>query len=325
MPSRVHWPRRRAFTLIELLVVVAVIALLVGLLLPAVQSAREAAWRVQCLNNLKQLGIALHGYHDAAQTFPAGIMLGIDSMTPGWGWGFHLLPYLEQRPAYDSANLQDYLFMGSNETVATIRLQAFMCPSGGDASPFDSGYLGIHIAARKDPAPAQYVACSGRLKVGVVNPGGLLGLGGQGDGAFYSNSRISIAGVADGLSQTLFVGERSRNVADATWAGAPASVSPLCTKSTWAIKACESSMFMLLGRTGPGTSPDLLPYEGATTSYTPNAPDSGPDGFWSLHPGGCHFLMGDGSARSIRSTISGSVFSALGSVAGGEIVGASDY
>jgi prepilin-type N-terminal cleavage/methylation domain-containing protein len=323
MPTRHARPRRRAFTLIELLAVVSIIALLVALLLPAAQSAREAARRVQCLNNLKQVGIALHGYHDAVGAYPPGILLDIDGITPGWGWGFHLLPHLEQRAVYDSANLQQYLFQGSNETVGSAHLAGFLCPSGGGTGPFDSGFLGIRMSGRKPPAVAQYVASSGWLRVGWEAPGAL-GIQGKGDGVFYRNSRTTIADVADGLGPTLFVGERSRNVADATWAGSPAATAPLCTKTSWPVEVCESSMFMVLGRTG-GPSPDLLRVGAATTSYIPNAPEAGPDGFWSRHPGACHFLMGDGGVRAIRPSVARPAFAALGSRAGGEVVGGTDF
>ena len=97
----------RAFTLIELLVVIAIIGLLIGLLLPAVQAAREAARRMQCQNNLKQIGLAMHGYHDVWQSFPPAYLArpvtGLE-LGSGWAWGTLVLPYLEQRPVYDAAN-----------------------------------------------------------------------------------------------------------------------------------------------------------------------------------------------------------------------------
>lgn len=322
MPPRHARPRRRAFTLIELLVVVFIIALLIALLLPAAQAAREAARRAQCLNNLKQIGIALHGYHDAVGAFPPGILLDIDAITPGWGWGFNLLPHMEQRAVYDSANLQQYLFQESNETVRAVHLAAFLCPSGGGVDSFDSGFLGIRMGGMP-AAVAQYVASSGWLRVGWEDPGAL-GIQGEGDGVFHRNSRTRIADVADGLAMTLFVGERSRDVADAAWVGSPAASVPLCTKSSWPIEVCESSMFMVLGRTG-GPSPDMLRVGSATTSHIPNAPEAGPDGFRSRHPGACHFLMGDGGVRAIRPSVALPVFAALGSRAGGEVVGASDF
>src|SRR6516164_352800 len=109
MQSKARWKRnRRAFTLIEVLVVISIIGLLVALLLPAVQAAREAARRIQCVNNLKQLGLALHTYESASRSFPPGYVSSFDASGndtgPGWGWGAMLLPQIEQKPLFDTVN-----------------------------------------------------------------------------------------------------------------------------------------------------------------------------------------------------------------------------
>ncbi len=313
----------RAFTLVELLLVVLIIALLVGLLLPAVQAARESARRSQCINNLRQIGLSLHAYHDGQGAFPPGL-LGNAGGAPGWGWGLGLLPYLEQMAPFNAANL-GYAVLGlQNQTVVTIPLASFVCPSTGGSGPFDAGFLAVSISGRSMPAPAQYVASSGWLRAGMKIGPNLVALDGTGDGVFYRNSRTSIAEIGDGMSQTLFVGERSRNVADASWIGVPIAALPLCTKATWTVQACDTSMFMVLGRSG-GPSPDLFQSGDTGLAHTPNALDAGPDGFWSLHPGICNFLFGDGAARPIRGTIDPRVFSALASRAGGEVTSADQF
>ena len=126
--------RRRAFTLIELLVVIAIIAVLIALLLPAVQAAREAARRVQCINNLKQLGIALHNYNDAMGVFPPGYLSLMDPVTfdndgPGWGWASFSLSQMEQTPVYNSINFVMGIEFPANQTARVTTLASFFCPS----------------------------------------------------------------------------------------------------------------------------------------------------------------------------------------------------
>src|SRR5881275_1807597 len=129
--------RPRAFTLIELLVVIAIIAVLIGLLLPAVQKVREAANRMSCTNNLKQIGLALHSYHDGMGFFPPGYLDGNtdpnstpdNDVGPGWGWASFLLPYLEQGNIYKQINFNQGIGTGSNAAVAQMSLKVYLCPS----------------------------------------------------------------------------------------------------------------------------------------------------------------------------------------------------
>jgi prepilin-type N-terminal cleavage/methylation domain-containing protein len=126
--------RNRAFTLIELLVVIAIVATLIALLLPAVQAAREAARRTQCTNNLKQIGIALHNYHDAFGAFPRGYLSLMDPLTfdndgPGWGWVSFSLNQMEQLPVYNSINFVLGIEFPANLTARLTVLGSFLCPS----------------------------------------------------------------------------------------------------------------------------------------------------------------------------------------------------
>jgi prepilin-type processing-associated H-X9-DG protein len=314
----------RGFTLIELLVVIFTIGLVVALLLPAVQSAREAARRVQCANNLKQIGLALHGYHDVWQKFSAAYLTrhvtGLE-LGAGWAWGTLVLPYLEQMPLYDAANfnlgfgdVSDDLFgLRENATVRLASVSIFLCPSAeGGEGPIDLGG-GAHLAT----SPGQYIASAGWMDTSQTPI--------QGTGVLYPNSRIALADVSDGTSETLMIGERSRNLADAAWPGSIGSRAepvPLCTKAGWPVQSCVGLMFLLMGRTGPASDIISGSIPGGST---PNNQAAGADAFWSRHPGGCNFLFCDGSVRFIKGTVAAMVFTGLASRAGGEIIGGNQY
>jgi type II secretory pathway pseudopilin PulG len=313
--------------LIELLVVITIIAVLIALLLPAVQAAREAARRAQCANNLKQIGLAQHGYHDVWQTFPPAYLArpvtGLE-LGAGWAWGTLILPYSEQRPLYDAANFDlgfgevsspsGYLGLFENGTVRRTSVSTFLCPSGGGGEgPLDLGYNSGHVVT----SPGQYVASAGWMDSSRSPI--------QGTGVLYPNSRVAVDDVSDGTSATLMVGERSRNLADAAWPGAfgsHAEPAPLCTKRGWPVESCVGLMFLLMGRTGPSSDIVSGSIPGGST---PNHPGAGADGFWSRHPGGCEFLLCDGSVRFMKETLDPQVFDALASRAGGEVVGDDQY
>jgi prepilin-type processing-associated H-X9-DG protein/prepilin-type N-terminal cleavage/methylation domain-containing protein len=307
------------FTLIELLVVIAIIAVLIGLLLPAVQSAREAARRVQCANNLKQIGLAMHNYHLSVDVFPPGYVsstndgtLGGVEIGPGWGWGTMILPQLEQRPLFSAINFSVQIIAPSSDTIRQSSLSVFLCPSStGNSGPvvlFPFGSTSGAMPVVNDLSPGQYVASAGQFDPGdsAANNNGL----------FYRNSRIGERDVSDGLSQTLMVGERSRNVADATWVGAiPATQG--CTNLNWPIRDCEPANVMVLAHTGPSPVQAWVD--------VPNYKGAGADDFWSLHPGGCNFLFCDGSVRFVKETVNPRVFTALSTRAGGEALSAEQF
>lgn len=330
---------RRGFTLIELLVVIAIIGVLVGLLLPAVQKVREAASRMSCTNNLKQMGLALHSYHDAMSLFPPGYIDGNTSpnstpdndVGPGWGWASYLLPYLEQGNVYNQINFRAPIGTGVNAAVSQLPLKIFQCSSDSFPDAFS-----VYDSNFKSPitkvASSNYVGCSGWLECfrgatgniavgqGDDGLGGVFGPGGR--GLFWRNSRTRIADITDGVSNTIFVGERSSNHAPATWTGAvPGGRCP-----AW-MATMPPAPYSL----PPGPAYDNADFGEAmvlahcNATHLPNAdfPIFDPDVFYSKHPNGANFLLGDGSVRFISSSVNPSTYQALSTIGGSEVL--SDY
>ncbi|MBI3862310.1 MAG: DUF1559 domain-containing protein [Planctomycetia bacterium] len=295
--------RRRGFTLIELLVVIAIISVLVALLLPAVQQAREAARRTQCRNNLKQLGLALHNYHSAHNTFPPGYVAGAayPATSNGWGWCAQLLPHLDQTPLYNSINFQAPIENAANLPWLAKTLPGMLCPSdltGGSFSISDAtGTVMIPAAA-----PASYAATVGDddSEADALT----------GNGVFYRNSRTRISDIIDGTSTTVLVGERAFAYVNATWSGAPnnavVTAGPL---NPWKLATASSPVFVQVHNNWINIMTDS---------------DGGLDDFSSLHAGGVQLLFADGSVRFIASiTTDGPLrraFWGMGTRAGGEVV-----
>src|SRR5262249_27193955 len=209
--------KRRGYTLIELLVVIAIIAVLLGLLLPAVQKVREAASNLRCKNNLKQIGLALHNYHDTHLYFPPGYIDGNtdpnstpdNDLGPGWGWAAFLLPQLEQGNVYNQINFRQPVGAGVNAGISQQPLAIFQCPS----DPYQQAFP-VYDSTFTNPiatvAHGNYVGCNGWEECfngaggnpqGGSGTDGLSGGYGQsGVGLFYRNSRTRIADVPDRLS-----------------------------------------------------------------------------------------------------------------------------
>jgi prepilin-type N-terminal cleavage/methylation domain-containing protein/prepilin-type processing-associated H-X9-DG protein len=337
-------PWHRGFTLIELLVVIAIVGVLIGLLLPAVQKVRESAQRTQCTNNLKQIGLALHGYHDANEWFPPGYVDGNtdpdstpdNDVGPGWGWAALILPYLEQNNVYTQINFSVGVGLGSNRVISQQPLTVFQCPADSFQQAFpvyDSNFTNPIATV----AHGNYVGCNGWEECfngaggnpqGGSGTDGLAGSFGQrGAGLFYRNSRNKIASVTDGLSSTIFVGERSSNHSPTTWTGAvtggrcPAwmATQPFTTPYT----PPELAAIGPNGSAYDNADFDealVLAHGNATHLPSADSPFFDPDVFYSMHTGpGANFLFGDGSVHFLTSSINPLTYQYLCTIAGGEV------
>ena len=291
--------QRKGFTLVELLVVIAVIGVLIALLLPAVQAARESARRCSCCNNLKQVGLAMHMHHNTYGRLPAG-WDGYDAGgrpfalgEPGWGWAARILTFVEQ--ANVEKNLINYKLPvtdPANDRARVFPIGTFRCPSDIGEKTFlnvdphapGGGSLPAEFAT------ANYVGVWGTQDMHVCND---LGPGNQcrSDGSFFHNSNLRFGDILDGLSQTFLVGERSSRLDYSTWVGAQAGYDDSATR--------------ILG----------------TAEYPPNLWTGDIYNFNSLHPSGRHFLVADGSVRIIPETIDTAVYHALCTRSGSDSVG----
>jgi prepilin-type N-terminal cleavage/methylation domain-containing protein/prepilin-type processing-associated H-X9-DG protein len=301
--------KRRGFTLIELLVTIGVIAVLCALLLPAVQAARQAARVAGCANNLKQMGLALHTYHDAYGAFPMGYV-AVNSRdpyqtSPGWGWASMILPGVEQSALFDSANFQVPVEQPANVTASITAIAVYTCPS--DRNP------GRFRAVRADGTLVgtfytnSYAACYGAGLEIDDQPD-------SGNGLFRRNSGVRVADVLDGTSSTIALGERGACLVKTPWVGTPNQAVSIFTSNS-------SFQGYPTGYVGHGAELVLAHFDGVNF----NARGTGPDDFYSPHPQGGNFLFADGSARFLRSTTDLGILRALCTRDGGEIVSASAY
>jgi prepilin-type N-terminal cleavage/methylation domain-containing protein/prepilin-type processing-associated H-X9-DG protein len=319
----------RAFTLIELLVVIAIIAVMISLLLPAVQAAREAARRIQCTNNLKQIALALQSYHDQRGSFPTTTLrFKGDPTCIGCGYGAlytcrtQILPQIEQAPLYNAINFS-YLYspygMGDvvavpiNNTVSGSLVASYVCPSDRMGTPGISGYgagrTGMIVPDSNYPASAGTKVVLGNTWAG--NPG--LCTAGAEEGAMYEFRAVKLNEFTDGTSNTLLVGEMGRG----QWG---------IGMGDWFAGWCDS--VQRLSSVGVNRR-YVAPLPLAEKMFEEaNSPLTGPQsnlGFGSYHPGGANFAFTDGSVRFIKETTDLRVLSALGTRAGGEVTSASDY
>jgi prepilin-type N-terminal cleavage/methylation domain-containing protein/prepilin-type processing-associated H-X9-DG protein len=259
----------RAFTLVELLVVMAIIAILLALLVPAVQSVRASATETQCLNNLRQLGIALHHHHDAKRRFPAARGLHPEKITSAQGWMYQLLPYLDQ------SNLQnEHLDIWG--AVPTQQVGMFLCPADPRVSAAGSGMWSAGLTEAGLTWYVGVVGSEGRSPSSQVDPAHF--------GIFQVDSAgVRIGAITDGASNTLMVGERPPS-SDLTWG--------------WWYFSDLDNLLATQDYVGPSTGliPSTCPVPGMFGPGNPNnICDTGH--FWSLHKGGGNWLFGDGSVR----------------------------
>ncbi len=286
--------RPRAFTLVELLVVIAIIGVLVALLLPAVQMAREAARTSQCKNHLKQLGLAAHQYHDAMRQLPAGWIADKPEGLPGWGWTPALLPYLEQRNLAESIIQRDLPISNSlNQQARETVLPFLLCASDGRPK-IVTIFSGKNAGDEEGAFAANIEVGTPLFRLARSNYVGVFGISeveeapDAGEGAFYFCSRVRFAQITDGLSNTFLVGERGTKQGHSVWAGV--------------VPGANEAMERIVG----------------LGDHVPNDPHHHFDDFSSFHPGGVHFLYGDGSVQRINNTIDVNVYQALCTIAGGE-------
>jgi prepilin-type N-terminal cleavage/methylation domain-containing protein/prepilin-type processing-associated H-X9-DG protein len=325
---------RAAFTLVELLVVIAIIGVLVALLLPAIQAAREAARRTQCANHLRQIGVALHNYHDAQQVFPpayvgdpytSGTVNGVSfpdgnaNGPSGFAWGAMLLPQLEEANLHARFNMKVACWAAENLAAAKTRVEVFLCPSatgGSDGFKLDRGQ-GDAWDPELSPTPfdpsiefahSHFVTNAGIhqpwgrnsaftdfTKAETVTAGSITSQE-YIEGPFYRNSRLRMKDIVDGTANTVFIGEHSSMLSNKTWVGVvPFAVT--CPKPPFA-SACNSGGALVAAHSGPDTHdrPDIV-------IHAPNHPFGHTDEMYAEHPTGANTLFGDGSVRFIPEEI----------------------
>jgi prepilin-type N-terminal cleavage/methylation domain-containing protein len=323
---------RFGFTLIELLVVIAIIAILIGLLLPAVQKVREAAARMSCLNNLKQMGLALHNYEGANGSFPPGFIAQTPSgpgqtmsnqesdYTPGWSFFALMLPYIEQG---NLGNLIDYklpILHPNNKAGRETLVKLYVCPS--DTSPRLINLTDSGPTTWSHPHNYAYPPASSPLTVlgqaSVCSYAGCLGTLGyeeqQFTGVFHRNSNVRIADITDGTSNTVGVGERTSRFSENSWVG-----------PVWQQETVYAKTAPRYNPTQPSfqcrATPTAVLVHVRISSLQPNHPNNSPGSFFSSHHGGAQFLNMDGSCRFISASVSVETYRNLCSRDGGEIVG----
>jgi len=350
----------RGFTLVELLVVIAIIGILIGMLLPAVQQVREAARRTTCANNLRQVGLAMQNYEGAFKHFPPGfsstptrngtvpsgefIAPSTWNASPGWGWGAHLLPFMEGKNIHDRIDFRSAIWSADQRDVIQTQIPVFLCPSAsGDKeaftvvdeskTPYSPDGITPIILGR-----SHYVASHGQEsawgseagpdKTGTVFTNiytfdtTTITINGDvsrvADGPFYRNSETKISEIRDGTTHTIFLGEHSSRLSDKTWVGVVpgATVHPQFSSPE---NGPDGSATLVLFHMGP--SGGELDITGFPIIHPVNFPTYHVGQMYAEHPGGGNVGMGDGSVQFIGETVDLITWAELSSMNEGEVVG----
>jgi len=295
-------PRRDSgFTLIELLVVIAIIAVLIALLLPAVQAAREAARRVQCVNNLVQVGVALQNYESAHEMLPAGVVNPTGPIVDApkgyhFSWMVQILPYIEQGNAFKRINFNAGVYDPANSTVRAHMISVFLCPS-------NPNFRGTSSAGGNN-----FAACHNDVEAPIDS---------KNKGTFFLNSHVRYEDITDGSSFTIFVGEKAHG-GDLGWMSG--------TRAT--LRNTGSGVNFTRGAVTGGLAADDDGDAGRGGKAGAGA-DMDPDlyvgGFSSRHPGGANFLFGDGSVRFLKNSINPRILRRLAARADGDMISADQF
>ncbi len=354
MKKRRIWSRR-AFTLVELLVVIAIIGVMVGLLLPAVQAAREAARRMSCSNNLRQIGLAAHNYHSAYNRFPSGYVsyatntgvapasVHMDPNTwdagPGWGWAAGLLSFAEGNAVVENLKWDEPIWSPYNERAIASTLPMFLCPSttGGDEPFVVTEEMGVPLVIdgrQVRLGRSHYVASHGQESCWGECGSALTGevftniytstttivtidgdSGRVADGPFFRNSKTSFRHILDGTSNTIFFGEHSSALSEKTWVGV---VPGAFTHPRLISPENNSDAAATLTLVHAGPSGGELDITGFPIIHPVNFPTYHVGQMFSEHPGGGNIGLGDGSVRFVSNFVDLILWAELSSMDEGE-------
>jgi prepilin-type N-terminal cleavage/methylation domain-containing protein/prepilin-type processing-associated H-X9-DG protein len=344
--------KNAAFTLVELLVVIAIMGILVALLLPAIQAAREAARRIQCTNNLKQLGLAVLNYESAQKGLPPGYIsnsLAVpvpatrDAATwdapPGWGWTAFLLPHLEQAGISQQADMEMPLWHPRHTELIRTSIAVLLCPTdSGEREPFlvtDPSGQPLSIEGRQvELGRSNYVASHGQescwgtcgadptatvftnIYTSETTEVEVKGdVSKVGDGPFYRNSHVRVRDITDGLSNTLFLGEHSSKLSDKTWVGVVPGALTL-PKFNSPENGDDAAATLVLVHGGP--SGGELDITGSPIIHPVNFPTFHVGQMYSEHPGGGNVCFGDGVVRFVSEDVDLMLWAEISSIAEGE-------